>query len=114
MTELAPPVLVGNLYLDVPLPELDGEGRYQGARLLAWLHGRPLGEIVLPLGGPPVPARRLADEVWSVLGERIAKHCADDGISPPAQPAGDRHRPARAGALCRPPDARPTSRGSRW
>ena len=83
MTELAPPVLVGNLNLDLPLPELDGEGRYQGARLLVWLHGRPLGEIVLPLGGPPVPAQRLADEVWSVLGERIAKHCADDGISPP-------------------------------
>jgi glycosyltransferase involved in cell wall biosynthesis len=80
VTELASPVLVGNLYLDVPLPELDGQGRYQGARLLAWLHGRPLGEIVLPLGGAPVPARRLADEVWSVLGERIAKHCADDGI----------------------------------
>ncbi len=84
MTELAPPVLVGNLYLDRPLPDLEGEGRYQSARLLAWLHGRPLGEITLPLGGQPVPARRLADEVWSVLGDRIAKHCADDGISPPA------------------------------
>ena len=84
MTELAPPVLVGNLYLDRPLPDLKGEGRYQGARLLAWLHGRPLGEITLPLGGQPVPAQRLADEVWSVLGDRIAKHCADDGISPPA------------------------------
>lgn len=83
MTGLAPPVLVGNLYLDAPLPALDGEGRYQGARLLVWLHGRPLGEIALPLGGPPVPPWRLADEVWSVLGERIAKHCADDGISPP-------------------------------
>jgi len=83
VTGLAPPVLVGNLNLDLPLPELDSEGRYQGARLLVWLHGRPLGEIALPLGGPPVPARRLADEVWSVLGERIAKHCADDGISPP-------------------------------
>jgi len=83
VTELAPPVLVGNLSLDVPLTELDGQGRYQGARLLVWLHGRPLGEIVLPLGGPPVSPRRLADEVWSVLGERIAKHCADDGISPP-------------------------------
>ena len=80
MTELAPPVLVGNLYLDRPLPDLEGEGRYQSARLLAWLHGRPLGEITLPLGGQPVPARRLADEVWSVLGDRIAKHCADDGI----------------------------------
>ncbi len=57
MTELAPPVLVGNLYLDGPLPDLEGEGRYQGARLLAWLHGRPLGEITLPLGGQPVPAQ---------------------------------------------------------
>ncbi len=85
MTELAPPVLVGNLYLDRPLPDLEGEGRYQGARLLAWLHGRPLGEITLPLGRQPVPAQRLADEVWSVLGDRIAKHCADDGISPPAR-----------------------------
>ena len=83
MTGLALPVLVGNLNLDLPLPELDGEGRYRGARLLVRLHGRPLGEIVLPLGGPPVPAQRLADEVWSVLGESIAKHCAEDGISPP-------------------------------
>lgn len=84
MTELAPPVLVGNLYLDVPLPELNGEGRYRAARLLVWLHGRPLGEITLPLGGQPVPAQQVADRVWSVLGERIAKHCAADGISPPA------------------------------
>ena len=83
MTELAPPVLVGNLYLDAPLPELDGNGRYRGARMLVWLHGRPLGEVVLPLGGQPLPPWRLADQVWSVLGERIAKHCADDGISPP-------------------------------
>jgi len=83
VTGLAPPVLVGNLNLDLPLPELDSEGRYQGARLLVWLHGRPLGEVVLPLGRPPLAAQRLADEVWSVLGERIAKHCADDGISPP-------------------------------
>jgi glycosyltransferase involved in cell wall biosynthesis len=83
VTELAPPVLVGNLRIDAPLPDLDGQGRYQGARLLVWLHGRPLGEVVLPLGGVPVPARRLAGEVWSVLGERIAKHCAEDGISPP-------------------------------
>ena len=83
MTELAPPVLVGNLYLDAPLPDLDGQGRYSGARLLVWLHGRPLGEVVLPLGEQPVPAQRLAGEVWSVHGERIAKHCADDGISPP-------------------------------
>jgi glycosyltransferase involved in cell wall biosynthesis len=80
MTGLAAPVLVGNLDLDLPLPELDCEGKYQGARLLVRLHGRPLGEIVLPLAGPPVPAQRLADEVWSALGERIAKHCADDGI----------------------------------
>jgi glycosyltransferase involved in cell wall biosynthesis len=84
VTELAPPVLVGNLYLDAALPDLTGEGRYQGARLLVWLHGRPLGEVVLPLGPRPVPAQRLADQVWSVHGERIAKHCADDGISPPA------------------------------
>jgi glycosyltransferase involved in cell wall biosynthesis len=84
VTELAPPVLVGNLYLDAPLPDLDGQGRYRGARLLVWLHGRPLGELVLPLGARPLPAQRLADEVWSVHGERIAKHCADDGISPPA------------------------------
>jgi glycosyltransferase involved in cell wall biosynthesis len=83
VTELAPPVLVGNLYLDAPLPDLDGEGRYRGARLLAWLHGRPLGEVVLPLGERPVPAQRLAEQVWSVHGERIAAHCAGDGIPPP-------------------------------
>lgn len=97
MTELAPPVLVGNLYLDAPLPELDGEGRYRSARLLVWLHGRPLGELVLPLGARPMPAQRLADEVWSVHGERIAKHCADDGISPLASlPAAGIALPAQA------------------
>lgn len=83
VTELVPPVLVGNLHLDTPLPDLDGAGRYRAARLLAWLHGRPVGEVVLPLGAAPVPAARLAAEVWSAHGEQIARHCADDGISPP-------------------------------
>jgi len=58
---------------------------YELAKQLASTGETPYAlEITLPLGGQPVPARRLADEVWSVLGDRIAKHCADDGISPPA------------------------------
>ena len=83
VTELTAPVLAGDLSLDAPLPDLDGEGRYAGARLLVWLHGRPLGEVLLPLDRHPVPAQWLADQVWSRLGERIAKHCADDGIPLP-------------------------------
>jgi hypothetical protein len=33
----------------MPLPELNTDGRHGGARLSAWLHGQPIGEVQLPL-----------------------------------------------------------------
>jgi glycosyltransferase involved in cell wall biosynthesis len=81
----AVPVLVGDLHLDAPLPDLNGEGRYRGARLLAWLHGRPLGEVVLPLGPYPLPGSELAARTWALTGEQIVAHCTADGLPPPAQ-----------------------------
>jgi glycosyltransferase involved in cell wall biosynthesis len=94
------PVLVGDLYLDARLPDLNTEGRYRAARLLTWLHGRPIGEVSLPLDQGPVTSGRLAALVWPLVADRVTAHCQDDGI-----PAPD-HLPA--GGLAR--DERPACR----
>jgi glycosyltransferase involved in cell wall biosynthesis len=80
---LVPPVLAGDLHLDAPLPELNSDGRYRGARLLAWLHGRPLGEVVLRLGQRPLSASDLAGLLWPQVAGQVARHCAGDGIPAP-------------------------------
>ncbi len=83
-TGLAVPALVGNLHLDAPLPDLNGAGRYRSARLLAWLHGCPIGEVVLPLAHP-LPGGQLAAQVWALIGDQIMAHCTADGLPPPGQ-----------------------------
>lgn len=85
MTGLTAPILVGDLPLDAPLPDLNPDGRYRGARLLTRLHGRPLGEAVLPLHERPLAAAGLAARVWPLVSEQAGKHCADDGIPPPRE-----------------------------
>jgi glycosyltransferase involved in cell wall biosynthesis len=93
---LAAPVLVGDLHLDAPLPDLDGGDRYRSARLLAWLHGRPIGEIQLPLTDRPLPAGELAARVWPLIRDRVGDHCTDDGIARPGLlTAGGLDRPDR-------------------
>lgn len=77
------PVLVGDLHLDARLPDLNAEGGYRAARLLAWLHGRPIGEVSLPLSRERLPATRLATLVWPLIAESVTAHCHDDGIPAP-------------------------------
>ncbi len=78
---------------------MTGDSRYRGARLLAWLHGRPLGEVALRLDQGPLPVSDLAARVWPLVAGRVAKHCADDGLPRPADlPASGLARPA--GARC--------------
>ncbi len=90
MTGLIPPVLVRDLQLDAALPDLNDDGRYRAARLLVRLHGRPIGEVVLPLAQRPLPAGQLADRMWPLIGDQAADHCAADGMTPPTRltPAG--------------------------
>lgn len=82
-SKLTAPVFVGDVHLDAPLPVLNSEGRYRGARLLARLHGQPIGEVSLPLGRGPLTASQLATLVWPQIAERVAALCADDGICVP-------------------------------
>ena len=79
----AAPVLVGDLCLEARLPDLNTEGRYRAARLLTWLHGRPIGEVFVPLEQGRVPADRLAALVWPLVAEHVAAHCTDDGVPVP-------------------------------
>lgn len=85
MYGLTPPVLVGDLPLDAPLPGLNGDGRYTAARLLVRLHGQPLGEVVVSLAQRPVAAGELASLVWQQIGDLAGKHCAGDGIPLPGE-----------------------------
>ena len=85
MAGLAPPVMVGDLPIDGPLPDLNSDGRHQAARLLCRLHGRPLGEVTVPLELRPVTAAELAARVWPLIRDQVGKHCAEDGIDPPGQ-----------------------------
>jgi Glycosyl transferase family 2 len=85
MTDLNVPILVGDLHLDASFPELNRDGRYRGARLLARLHGLPLGEVLLPLEQRPLTTTELAARVWPLIGDRVRDHCADDGIAPPGR-----------------------------
>lgn len=82
LTGLAP-VLVGDLRLDAPLPNLTVDSRYRSARLLTWLHDQPLGEATLPLDGGPLSGSRLAGLVWPLIAGRVTAHCAEDGIPAP-------------------------------
>ncbi len=93
ISQLAVPVLVGDLPLDAPLPELNGGSRYRGALLLARLHGQPIGDVVLDLDGP-LPAARLAARAWPQVSQQARRHCAGDGLALPDRlPASGLSRP---------------------
>lgn len=74
------PQHVGDLDLDSPLPHLHPAVRYGTARLLVRLHGRPLGEVRVPLPPGGCPADLLAARVRDHLGEAITRHLARDGL----------------------------------
>lgn len=83
LVRLTAPVLVGDLHIDKPLPELNASGHYQGARLLVWLHDLPIGEVMFELRQEPLTAGDLATNVWPLMREEIASHYAADGLPAP-------------------------------
>jgi glycosyltransferase involved in cell wall biosynthesis len=81
------PVLVGDIQLEMPLPQLNAGGRYQGARLLIWLHNQPIGEVHLSFTSDtsePLSTDRLASMLWPLIADAVVAHCEDDGIPAPA------------------------------
>jgi glycosyltransferase involved in cell wall biosynthesis len=82
-TDQTPPIFVGDLDLDQPLPGLNADLRFEAARLLVRLHQRPMGEVTVELEKRPLHADDLAKHVWLQLGDSIAAHCADDGMPSP-------------------------------
>ncbi len=103
MTGLTAPILVGDLHLDAPLPGLNADGRYQAARLLARLHGQPIGEVVVPLHQHPLSAAGLAARVWPLISDQVARHCAGDGGPPPGELTAAGLAPARSPACASTP-----------
>ena len=80
----------------MPLPQLNSDGQHQGARLLIWLHGRPIGEVHLSFTSEPVGADRLAAMLWPLIADMVGAHCDDDGIPAPAGlPPGGLIKPQR-------------------
>lgn len=77
------PILVGDLQLDAPLPADLGNGASaRSVRLLARLHGTPVGEVTLDVGSAGLAPRALADAVWAQLGAAIRAHLLADGLPP--------------------------------
>jgi GT2 family glycosyltransferase len=69
--------------LAAPLAPVDGRrgGRVYGrAVCLARLHGVPIGLVPLNLRTGDLSAQDLADHVTRTLGDRVARHLADDGL----------------------------------
>jgi len=80
----------------MPLPQLNSDGQYQGARLLIWMHGQPIGEVHLSFASEPVGADRLASMLWPLIADTVAVHCDDDGIPAPSDlPPGGLIQPQR-------------------
>jgi hypothetical protein len=77
------PLLVGDLHLDLPMPRLRGCSHQKHARLLARLHSRPIGEVVVPLTGQALSPEALAGAAWSQVGDRVATHLRADRLEVP-------------------------------
>jgi GT2 family glycosyltransferase len=77
------PLLVGDLHLDLPMPRLHGCSHQKHARLLARLHSRPIGEVVVPLTGQALSPEALAGAAWSQVGDRAARHLRADRLEVP-------------------------------
>lgn len=75
------PTYVGDVELDQTLPALAGAGRTR-ARLLVWLHSRPLGEVELSLVGGRATADQVRHAVWDQLGAQVRAHLAADRLDP--------------------------------
>ena len=81
-----------------PLPPLDPR---RPAEVLVRLHGRPLGTVRVEPGGS------LADVVTEQLGEAVAQHLADDGLTPAGTRRASRSSTGRRGRATAPPRHRP-------
>ena len=98
------PTAVGHVELGGPLELVSPTGEPHGACVdalgLVRLHGKPLG--VVHLDGPPGDATRLADAIWSQLGEAVTAHCERWGcVAAPASAAElSAKRLAAAAARC--------------
>jgi hypothetical protein len=92
------PILVGDLDLDRPLPDLVADGRHGSARLLVRVHSLPVGEVVVPLARD-VPADLLASAVREQLGDALADHLRADGL-PATTSVGRFGLPAAALPAC--------------
>ncbi|MGB6454241.1 MAG: glycosyltransferase family 2 protein [Streptosporangiaceae bacterium] len=108
MASLTPPVLVGDLRIDEPLPDLNRSGRFESARLLIWLHDLPIGEAAFELRRRPLTAEEVAATVWPKIRDMVCGHCEDDGLPAPdilAQEGLDKpSRPPCARRLTAPED----------
>lgn len=84
---------VGDIDLDSALTELAPQGPYRRARLLVWMHARPLGEIDVAMPDGRLSPSALTEAVEAELGAHIATHLAADREARrearPGQPGGD-------------------------
>lgn len=98
------PTAVGHIELGGPLVLVSPTGEAHrdcvDALGLVRLHGKPLG--IVHLDGPLGDAQRLADAVWSQLGDAVAAHCERWGcVAAPASAAElSAKRLAAAAARC--------------
>ncbi|MCU1593355.1 MAG: glycosyl transferase, family 2 [Frankiales bacterium] len=79
------PLWLGVLDLDLPFvplppPSVRSEP-FAGVRLVVRLHGRPLGELTVPLHDGTVSVQLLADRVTQRFGDAVREHLEGEGAS---------------------------------
>ncbi len=75
------PVAILDVDLSRPLPSLAGLGGYGSARVLVRVHGKPAGEVLVPIEDGRVDPAALSGEIVEHLGAPIARLAVRDALA---------------------------------
>lgn len=87
-TEWFSPVLMMDVELTEPLPQVPFDGRHRRAWVVGRLHTEPLGVCEIELSEPGLTSDRLGTLLWQELSEAITARFTAAGLAPPGSISG--------------------------